>query len=306
MNVKSKTLSIAALTVATIAAASVVLADMAPVVDASPSSVNTVNASAKLPGAPVNQVALPSLAQGAVYQSTLSSSQRIMQLEQQMQNFTNMNLPQQISDIQDKIQQLRGQLQVQAHDLKLLNSQQRSFYQDVDSRIAELKTLVSNGSIGSSTTSSPKKGPSKSSAKPSASNTSAAPNLDVHAKDNMAYKGALQWVLKQQFSAALTAFQKYLTDYPKGQYVANAHYWLGEIYMRQQKTKLAMSQFQIIINQYPKSNKVSDAQLKLAMIDASQGKPEQAKAGFLAIAKQYPGTTAAQLANLQLQKLKTQ
>ena len=40
-----------------------------------------------------------------------------------------------IQGLQHDIQELRGQLEVQAHDLKLLQEQQLSFYKDLDARI---------------------------------------------------------------------------------------------------------------------------------------------------------------------------
>jgi len=45
----------------------------------------------------------------------------VARLESQMNNIVRMNLPQQVAELQQQLAQLRGQLQVQAHDLKLLN-----------------------------------------------------------------------------------------------------------------------------------------------------------------------------------------
>ena len=71
--------------------------------------------------------------------ANLSEAQRLTRLEQQQNNLANMNLPQQIAHLQQELAQLRGEIQVQQHDLKMLSNQQRSFYQDLDQRLAKLK-----------------------------------------------------------------------------------------------------------------------------------------------------------------------
>ncbi len=56
-----------------------------------------------------------------------------------------------IDAMQQEIQQLRGKLEVQGHDLKLLNEQQRAFYRDLDKRISRVTTNVANKSASSKT-----------------------------------------------------------------------------------------------------------------------------------------------------------
>src|SRR3989344_181988 len=67
--------------------------------------------------------------------SLMTTEQRLTRLENQLNNLTKMNLPQQLSDVQQELQKLSGQLQEQQRDLKTLNDQQRSFYQDLNQRI---------------------------------------------------------------------------------------------------------------------------------------------------------------------------
>lgn len=235
--------------------------------------------------------------------------QRVMILSKQLRNLIAMNLPQQISDLQNQIQQLRGQLQVQSHDLQLLNNQQRSFYQDVDQRIQQLKILVnSNGSDGSSSTTNtapatPAPATTKTTSmlsKPLANDTASA---DFNLKDAKTYQTAFSHILKKQFAKAQSGFDQYLRVYPNGRYAANAHYWLGEIYLRQGDSKKAQAEFNTVIKDYASSNKVADSRLKIAMIHMSQGQAKRAQQEYKAIKQQYPGTTAAQLASIQLQQI---
>lgn len=235
--------------------------------------------------------------------------QRVMLLSKQLRNLIAMNLPQQISDLQNQIQQLRGQLQVQSHDLQLLNNQQRSFYQDVDQRIQQLKILVnSNGSDSSSSSSSsapatPAPAAPKTSSMMSKPLANDAASADFNLKDAKTYQAAFSNILKKQFAKAQAGFDQYLRVYPNGRYAANAHYWLGEIYLRQGNSEKAQRAFNTVIKDYASSNKVADSRLKIAMIHMSQGKAKRATQEYKAIKQQYPGTTAAQLASIQLQQI---
>jgi len=236
---------------------------------------------------PSSAVALPE-------QSVLTAPQRLARLQQQVSNLTNMNLPQQITELQQQLAQLRGQLQVQSHDLKLLNDQQRSFYQDLDQRINQLKNL----NAGSGT--------SSSSNNPSAKSPNIVTNNNINIKDSNAYQVAFNLLTKKQYDKSQAAFQGYLNDYPNGKYVSNAHYWLGEIFLAQKDNKQAEKQFHTVITNYKKSPKVPDAKLKLAIIHAGEGKIKQARQELMQLKKQHPGSTAAQLASIRLQQLNEQ
>src|SRR3989338_8756052 len=123
-----------------------VLAD-APVVDLSQSDRTTQSADQNQ-GTEGNQDAdVDSGSTQDTYSSSdqsLSLDQRVTKLQNQMDNLANMNLPGKIADLQQQLQQLQGQMQVEQHDLKTLDEQQRNFYQDLDQRLNDLKTLVEN------------------------------------------------------------------------------------------------------------------------------------------------------------------
>ena len=51
------------------------------------------------------------------------------------------SLAEQVHNLQAEIQELRGQIEVQAHDLKMLQQQQLAFYKDLDSRLQNQKSL---------------------------------------------------------------------------------------------------------------------------------------------------------------------
>lgn len=251
----------------------------------------------------------------------LPIDQRVTRLEQQMQNFTQMNLPQEISELQQEVAQLRGQLQMQEHDLKLLNEQQRSFYQDLDQRITQLKNLIANSSSDSSGQPpaplprvqpkkklKPAKAP-KAQGQNDQSDQSDQSDQDSQGdeiKDANAYQAAFGYLSKKQYDKAHAGLVSYLKNYPDGSYRINAHYWLGEIYLLQKQPQQAQSEFRYVIKHAPHDSKVPDAKLKLGLIAAAQGHTQQAESTFKAIKKLYPNSTAAQLATIQLQQLEAQ
>ena len=222
----------------------------------------------------------------------LTDGQRIARLEQQMHNLINMNLPQQIMDLQQQLAQVRGQLQEQQRNLQLVNNQLRSFCNDFNQRITQLKNLNSNTLNDNFS--------SQKSTRNFLSN-----NRNIQLQDSTAYQAALSFLTKKQYDKAEMSFQNYLNDYPNGNYVANAYYWLGEIYLEQKNMNKAALEFQTVKNKFPKSEKVLDAQLKLAIIHAENGQFSQAKQELMEIKKQHPGSTVAQLASIRLQQLES-
>jgi len=216
--------------------------------------------------------------------SSGSLSERVDRISQQVANITRMNVPQQVADMQQKMAELQGQIEVAQRDLKMLSQQQARLYQDLSQRLSQLK-----GGDKTMTSAAPVSDQSKA--------------VVAKATDVTSYQNAFKLLSSKQFDKAADAFTVYLKDYSKGQFAANAHYWLGEIAMQKKAYGDAYAQFQLLIAQYPDSNKVADAKLKVAIIHGIKGKKDLAKIEFKQIEKEYPNSTAAQLASIQLQKL---
>lgn len=232
----------------------------------------------------------------AADRSSLSVEQRLNLLEQQVSNITQMNLPGKIDGLEQQVQQLNGQVEVQTHSLEALTEDQKKFYQDLDQRLAALKTIVDKG--GATTADG---------AKSSGKTVAAIVPADAQANPNeeKAYQAAFNLLVTKQYDKAIAAFQKFLINYPNGKYAGNAHYWLGEMYTTQNKNQLANTEFTTLITKYPKNGKASDAMLKIAIIHDQAGKHDQAKQELQKVVKQYPGTSAARLASMRLQEMKT-
>ncbi len=254
-----------------------VLADNIPIEDLSTSA--NVGQTAPQPAAAqpdASQPAATTQADTSYTEQNLTMDQRVAKLEQQMRNFTQMNLSQQIDDLQQKVQALQGQLDEANHENQVLSQQLRNFYQDLNQRIGQQQ--------------------------PGASSQTTAPTTASDTEDQ-AYKVAFDALTAKKYDDATKLMQKYLNDYPTGKYAANAHYWLGEVYYLQNNLVSAATEMRAVIKQFPTSAKVSDAMLKMAMIYNSQKKYAQAKDELNQIKKQFPNSTAAQMVDQQMQMI---
>ena len=224
-------------------------------------------------------------------------------------NNSNAVLLDKVQGLQQEIQELRGQLEVQAHDLKLLQQQQLSFYKDLDARLPTQTTNTAKApstaplTIGSKT---PNTNTSLSNDKQKtqaivAPTTSAARTNP--ADEQISYLAAYELVKNKRFDDALPAMQKFVLQYPQGGYTANAQYWLGELYMVKKNYPEAISHFETVLQQFPSSSKTAASMLKIGYALAASGKKPEAIERLQQVIKNYPDTNTAQLARAKLDAL---
>lgn len=257
------------------------LADPAPVYDLSQGGYATEPSPEATPN---NNRGVPALPR--VDASELPLPDRVARVEQQVNNLVQMNLPEQIAELQQQVQQLSGQLQDLTHQQQMA-SQQQQLVQAIPATPPAIQQPPNPAIMNVAK-------PPTTDAKP----TSQPPQTDA-----AAYQHAFDLMANKQYDQAVAAFKNYLYRHPDGQFAANAHYWLGDIYFQQKNLTQAEAELNLVITQFTTSGKVPDASLKLAMLHAQQGKTALAKQEFKTITVRYPGTAAAQLASIQLQQL---
>lgn len=219
----------------------------------------------------------------------------------------NAGLLDKVQGLQQEIQELRGQLEIQAHDLKLLQEQQLSFYKDLDARIssAPTKGVVATPPTDLSIGTRP----------PTASTQPNPPILPVAAPipptsgrinpadEQISYLAAYELIKNKQFNEALTAMQTFVSKYPHGGYTANAQYWLGELYMVKSDYPQAIEHFNVVLQEFPSSSKNAASLLKIGYALAASGRTAEAREKLQAVIKNYPDTTTARLATTKLESL---
>jgi tol-pal system protein YbgF len=228
-----------------------------------------------------------------------------------------------IDELQTKMQTMQGQLDEANHQIQLLQSQQKTMYLDLDKRLSQkgASTSVvpspSSDEASAETDSNTPAGTIKPKVKtkkvaagkaiatPAVPTAVAATTQPNSAEEQAIYQTAYSQIKAKKYNDAATTLQGMLQKYPTGQFAANAHYWLGELYGLMGKNDQAITEFDSVVKNYSESPKIADAQLKLGLLYAAQFKWPDAKTAFKKVIANYPGTTSSRLAAEQLKQIKT-
>lgn len=229
-----------------------------------------------------------------------------------MDNPGNPQLLSQLKGMQQEIQELRGQLEVQTHELKMLQQQQLSFYKDIDTRILSAAAKPQHETTHAELAIAPKMATANNTMLPAAttqqlqSSTITTPVIATMPRSNnpadeqISYLAAYDLVKNKRFEEALIAMQTFVSQHPQGGYTANAQYWLGELYMVKKNYPQAIQHFEIVLTKFASSSKAAACSLKIGYALASSGKKEEARQRLRQVLKNYPDTPTAQLAATKL------
>lgn len=207
----------------------------------------------------------------------------------------------QMQVLQQEVQMLRGMVEELNHELQQLKQRQMDDYLDIDRRLSAIsfsapansapanRTSVSSapanprpGSISAALDAKNSTDSSGYSLNPAASNNAGAakvaagPSELAEMKAN--YENASSLLLKKRdINGAALAFEQHVVDYASSPYVANAYYWLGEIYLLQDQAELSRQAFTSVIEQYPLHSKAMDARFKLGKLYHQLGEDARAR-----------------------------
>lgn len=212
-----------------------------------------------------------------------------------------------LQQLQDEVRSLRGQLESQTRKIKRMEDEQRDRYRDLDRRISYL--MNSAGTAAPATAPRPASSaaaPATAPAAVSATDAPATATADAPAPstpaasasgdDLKAYQAAFALVRQRAYDEAVTAFTAFISDYPGSQRLANAYYWLGEIYLAQQKLELSRDAFSQVLAMFSDHRKASDAAYKLGRVYSELGDPAKSAEYMDLVLKNYPKSSAARLA----------
>lgn len=205
----------------------------------------------------------------------------------------------QLQELQQTVQELKGQIDTQNHTIDNLKNQQLTLYKDLDDRLNLL-----NGKSGIAK-------PQPSIAEPikPASDVSISEPPNNHAKnqnpadEQISYMAAYEFVQQKQYQKAQLALQEFVQQYPQSAYIPNAEYWLGELYLQNKNYASAIAHFENVVNNYPSSNKHAACLYKLGVTLAANGQTAEAKNKYQNVVQQYPDSDTAKLAQKQLNLL---
>lgn len=260
----------------------------------------------------------------AVSKSELEN--RIQQLERKLDSRSLVDLMDQVKALQREVQQLRGDIEVQAHGMDGLQKRQRDLYLDIDRRLHRLETggveaapaagpaapgpVVPEAPTAGAGLAAPASGraasdPLQATGSAAASAAAAAPPAVTlnPADERRDYDGALEILKEGRYNEASTAFQQFLSKYPGSSYADNAQYWLGEVFYVTREFQAALGEFEKVVTAYPDSSKVADAKLKMGYIRYELKDWDKARELLNQVVQSYPGSTSARLAQERLERM---
>ncbi|MBK1633896.1 tol-pal system protein YbgF [Thiohalocapsa halophila] len=118
-----------------------------------------------------------------------------------------------------------------------------------------------------------------------------------------AYRDAFELLKERDYAGAKKAFAGMLVRYPDGQFADNGVYWLGEIGYVTKDYPAALTHFNRLISDYPGSPKLPSAMLKLGYVYSDQQDLKQARSMLEAVVERFPDTTEGRLAQGRLEQM---
>ena len=179
---------------------------------------------------------------------------------------TQLDLQNQIEKLKADNAELRGKiedLQKQGEDI---NSSQKTYYQDLDTRLGnfEPRTATIEGVTGT-----------------------------VEPNEKKAYDDALKAFQAGSLKKADEGFTAFVAKFPKSPYLPLALYWSGNSKYANKDYAGAINQLQSLIKKYPNHPRVAAAMITLGNSQLERGNKAAAKKIFAEIVAKYPDTDAA-------------
>lgn len=248
----------------------------------------------------------------ALQQLANSLDARLDKLEGAIQqNQQLLGLLKEVETIKAEVARMRGQAEVQVHQLDTLGKRQNDLYVDLDQRITDLAKTAKPAPVAEvappaapSSPASPVQAAAPATpAMPPAVAASAAPQLDPLV-ESRTYEAALNHFREANYAGAIAGFKGFLKAYPDSALAPNAQYWVGYAYYTLKDYKSALAHQQKLVAAYPTSAKVPDALLNIAANQIALDNLVGARKTLEELVAKHPGTNAASLASRRLAALK--
>ncbi|MCD6706755.1 MAG: tol-pal system protein YbgF [Thiobacillus sp.] len=235
---------------------------------------------------------------------------RLGKLETAMQqNQQLLGLLGEVETLKAEIAKLRGQAEVQMHQMDTLGKRQNDLYADLDQRIADLAKAGQPAPAvdpAPAVEGAPAAGPASAvdGAPPVASAAAGDPRQADPQAESSIYEAALKQFREANYAGAIAGFNGFLKIYPASTLASNAQYWIGYSYYALKDYKTALAHQQKLVAAYPDNAKVPDALLNIATNQLALDNPDGARKTLEGLVAQYSGTPAATLAARRLATLK--
>jgi len=179
---------------------------------------------------------------------------------------TQLELQGQIDKLKTENADLRGKIENLEKQSEDINSSQKTYYQDLDTRLGnfEPRTITIEGVSGT-----------------------------VQPGEKKAYEDALKSFQSGSLKKADEGFSAFIVKYPKSPYLPLALYWGGNSKYANKDYTGAINQLQNLIKKYPNHPRIPAAMVTLGNSQLESGNKATAKKTFSEIVTKYPDTEAA-------------
>ena len=236
-------------------------------------------------------------------------------------------LLEQNQQLRTEVQALRALVEEQSFEIRKIQRDSLSRYTNVDERLGMLEneavttvtspgTRVTDRLLPLTPPSSTRQDTSTaSSANAASENSRTATATETNARfsrgtlqpailsEQQLYQMAYDSAINSNFERAVAEFDQYLSIYPDGRFVSNAHYWKGQAYLYLNQFGEARDSYEIILAQYEESPKLPDAMYGLGLAYQGLGNIAQARQLLSEIKRRFPNTGVANLADTRLLSL---
>ncbi len=188
-----------------------------------------------------------------------------------------LQLQNQLDELNQEAAKLRGRADLLEKQVEELLSQQKIFYQDLNSRVKnfEPQTMEIEGVQGT-----------------------------VQPGEKEAYEAALKAFKDGNLKKSDAGFTSFTKKYPNSPYWPLAQFWLGNSEYAQKDYKAAISTLQSMVKRYPLHARTPDALLTLANSQIESGQKTAGKKTLETLIAKHSGSEAADLAKQALKRLK--
>ena len=214
-----------------------------------------------------------------------------------------------MQNLQEEVRMLRGLVEELSYDLQQVKQRQLDDYLDLDRRLG-LGSNINESAVSDRFT-SPVAILDSEDAQAALASSGTSAGMDVNTSPvsvisdlvddeslvKADYNAASKKLLKERdIEGAAVALKMHLETYPGSPFAANAHYWLGEIYLLQGDTEFARQAFTNIVERHADHPKAMDSRFKLGKIYFQLGEVDRAR-NLLEQVAQSPGGAAAKARN---------
>ena len=227
----------------------------------------------------------------------LTTEQRLQRLERLLEGKGLVEMLTKLEELQKEVQILRGEVELQSHNLEGIKKRQRDLYVDIDTRLLKMERM---GGSASQPVSSPATTPATTGA---ASEQKEKYDLALEQK---AYQQAFDLLRDLRYDKSIISFRKFLQTYPDGRYAHIAQYWIGEANYAQRNFKDAIQDYKTLIKDHPSSPKLAEAMLKISYSYYELKDLNKAESSLQQLINTYPNSTEAGQGRNLLKKVKLQ